>query len=103
MAALAPVPNLNLVANRPKAEPIFSTCRTEDDNGQHLRVDVAYADGSKDWEIATIGPVGDWVAPEIEEEHRERLERTLRRRHAQRQAEVKPADAPGTTTERESP
>jgi len=81
-------------ATYPKqSEPLFSTCRTEDDAGQHLRVDVAYPDGSKDWETATIGPVGDWIASEIEEEHRERLERTLRRRHDARLAEAKPAAA----------
>jgi hypothetical protein len=78
--------------------------RSENNEGQFLRVDAVFFDNSRDWEETTIGAIGDFIPSEVEEEFRERLERTLRRRHAARLAEAaKPAaDAPGTI-ERKSP
>ena len=74
----------------PKAEPIFSSCQREDEINQYLRVSATFDDGSRDWEEAIIAPSGNWLPVEEVEEHRERLERTLRRRHAANLARKKP-------------
>jgi hypothetical protein len=67
-------------ASHPKRSPYFSSCQREDEKSQFLRVDCFFAD-SRDWIEESIGPVGDWIPSEVIEEHRERMERALRRRN----------------------
>jgi hypothetical protein len=71
-------------ASHPKRSPYCSSCQREDEKSQFLRVDIFFADGSRDFEEAIIGPCGNWIPSEDISELEERLQRTLRRRNREK-------------------
>jgi hypothetical protein len=67
-------------ATHPKRDPVFTSCTSETEANQILRVAVDWGDGTRDAVEEIMGDAGAWLPSEVVAEAEERLQRALHRR-----------------------